>query len=193
MAAHVESVKSSGIEQVTKAEFYQALRGGDLVFCSGNYAISRGIEAVTGSPFSHVLMAWLPYRAQEWLTLESTAKRGVHVGRLSDYVDRYQGDLVITRRFRLTSDEIYASLNAGFALLEDAYDVEQEISIVAHKLCAALPIVQPRAEYYCSGLQYAMSLATSKPLQRRGEAMPTPEDNWTDPSVQPICALVRAA
>lgn len=104
MAQHIESVKSSGIEQVTKTEFYAALRGGDLIFCSGSYAISRGIEAVTGSPFSHVLMAWLPYRANEWLTLESTAHKGV---------------------------------------------------------------------------------------QRRGDAMPTPEDNYTDPSVQPVCALVK--
>jgi hypothetical protein len=77
MAIHIDNVKSSGIRQVNKSQFYAQLEWGDLVFCSGREAISEEIEDVTHSPFSHVLMAWLPAGATQWLTLESTFHRGV--------------------------------------------------------------------------------------------------------------------
>jgi hypothetical protein len=56
-----------------------------------------------------------------------------------------------------------------------------------------LPLIEPKKELYCSGLQYAMSLATPYPLQRSSANYPTPEDNWTDPTVTPVCALVKSA
>ncbi|MGB6305576.1 MAG: hypothetical protein WBF45_17650 [Acidobacteriaceae bacterium] len=189
MAIHIDSVEDSSIRQVDKLEFYKQLEWGDLIFCSGQEEISKDIETVTHSPFSHVLMAWLPGGATQWLTLESTFHRGVHVGKLSDYVDAYDGDLVMTRRPALTTVEKMSALNVGLSVLEDAYDWRQEVSIVAHSLVHALPIERPQKEYYCSGLQYFMSLATSHPLRRPGANYPTPEDLWMDPTVIPICAL----
>ena len=111
------------------------------------------------------------------------------MGKLSDYVDAYDGDLVITRRPVLTTAEKMSALNVGLSVLEDAYDWRQEVSIAAHSLVHALPIERPQKEYYCSGLQYFMSLATSHPLRRPGTNYPTPEDLWMDPTVIPICAL----
>lgn len=189
MAIHIDSVKSSGIRQVDKSDFYDQLEWGDLIFCSGQESISKEIEAITRSPFSHVLMAWLPGGATQWLTLESTFHRGVHVGKLSDYVDDYDGDLVMTRRPVLTAAEKMSALNVGLRVLEDGYDWRQEVSIAAHSLIHALPIERPQKEFYCSGLQYFMSLATPYPLRRPGANYPTPEDLWIDPTVTPICAL----
>lgn len=193
MAAHINSVAQSGLPTATKDDFYHLLLGGDLVFCSGRDEISLGIEKITNSPFSHVLMAWLPAHANQWLTLEATMRRGVHVGKLSDYVDGYEGDLVLARRPTLTVSEKFAQLNAGFGVLEDSYDWEQEVSIVCRKLLAGLPVIRPKGEYYCSGLIYRMSLATSQPLQMPGPELPTPEQNYTDASVVPVCALLRRA
>ncbi|MGC1872088.1 MAG: hypothetical protein WA700_14125 [Acidobacteriaceae bacterium] len=189
MAIHIDSVESSRIRQVDKASFYEQLEWGDLIFCCGQEQISKEIEAITHSPFSHVLMAWLPGGATQWLTLESTFHRGVHVGKLSDYVDAYDGDLVMTRRPMLTAAEKMSALNAGLSVLEDAYDWRQEVSLAAHKLIHALPIDRPQREFYCSGLQYFMSLATPYPLRRPGANYPTPEDLWVDATVIPICAL----
>ncbi len=189
MAIHIDNVKTSGIRQVDKSEFYGQLKWGDLIFCCGQEAISQEIETVTRSPFSHVLMAWLPDGATQWLTLESTFHRGVHVGKLSDYVDAYDGDLVMARREVLTAAEKVSALDAGLGVLEDGYDWRQEVSIAAHRLVHALPIVRPQKEFYCSGLQYLMSLATRYPLRRPGANYPTPEDLWIDPTVIPICAL----
>lgn len=190
MAQHIASVKDSAIPRVTKAQLYTELRGGDQLYCSGRENVSEGIEVVTASPWSHVLMCWLPPWSNEWLTLEATIQRGVHVGLLRDYLDSYDGDLVLARRPCLTQGDIFAELNAGFALLDDGYDWQQEVSIAARKLIAKLPLIEPHKELYCSGLQYAMSLVTRYPLQRPDANYPTPEDNWTDPTVEPVCALL---
>lgn len=191
MAAHIDSVAASGIERVTKGEFYQRIRPGDPLFCWGHAEISKVIRELTGGP-SHVLMAWLPGNwASEWLTLEATIDRGVHVGRLADYVDSYDGEIVLARRPVLTQLDVYNELNRGLSLLDDGYDWKQEVSIACRKLVKSLPLLQPKNELYCSGLQYAMSLATKYPLQRPLASYPTPEDNWTDPTVEPVCALAR--
>lgn len=135
-------------------------------------------------------MVWSPGGwARQWLTLEATLTRGVHVGLLADYVDHYDGDVALARRPKLTESTIEASLARGFELLDDSYDWMQEASIACRKLCAALPLIQPRGELYCSGLQYAMSLATPYPLQKPAASMPTPEDNWTDATVEAIGVL----
>jgi hypothetical protein len=191
MAQHISSVSQLAVPTVTKSELYSLIQPGDLLFCLGQECISKAIEGATGSPFSHVLMAWVPGTwTSQWLTLEATFGRGVHVGILADYVDNYDGDIVVARR-DIALPEILAEVDAGLGLVDDQYDWAQEVSIVGHKLIHALPVIHPNLRLYCSGLQYVMSLASSKPLQRPGPNYPTPEDNWTDPSVSAICALVR--
>ncbi len=190
MATHIQSVVTSDLRMASKNEFYRCYRGADLILCSGRDAVSIGIEKMANSLFSHVLMACLPAQANQWLTLEATLNRGVHVGKLSDYMDGYNGDLVLARRPLLTDAEKIAELNAGFNVLEDSYDWRQEVTIVAHRLIKALPIDQPKKEYYCSGLMYLMSCSASHPLQKPGINLPTPEDNYTDATVVPVCALL---
>lgn len=191
MARHIDSVASSDIPRVAKDGFYEQIRWGDMLFCAGRDDISKAIEDATHSPLSHVLFCWLPAHVAQWLTLEATLQRGVHVGKLSDYVDSYDGDLVLARRLAVTDTEKFAELNAGFSVLEDPYDWRQEVSVIAHKLIAALPVIHPKGEFYCSGLMWLMSLASKTPLQMPGPELPTPEDNWTDPSVVPVCAMVN--
>jgi len=189
MAAHISRVVGTDIRQVTKTEFYDCVRSGDLLFCCGHADISKAIEDLTDSPFSHVLMTWLPPDADAWLTIESTFHRGVHVGKLASYVDGYDGDLVLARRPGLSEAEMRKARDAGLRVLDDGYDWMQEVSIVGHRLMKCIPVEIPRREYYCSGLQYWMSLATRYPLRRPGVNYPTPEDLWVDPTVVPVCAL----
>jgi len=194
MAKHIQSVRGSGVTAASRGELYGRIRPGDLIFCSGRVAISRCIEGLTDSPWSHVLMAWVagPWCSQ-WLTLEATYEKGVHVGLLADYVNGYDGDLAVARRPVLSLQEVEGEINCGLSLLDDGYDWRQEVSVAARKMVATLPLILPKKELYCSGLQYVMSLATRYPLQRPAENYPTPEDNWTDPTVEPVCALLREA
>ncbi len=189
MATHIASAAAAGIPAVTKSEFYGQLKSGDLVFCCGRTDVSMAIEDLTHSPFSHVLMTWLPPDSDSWLTIESTLHHGVHIGKLATYVDDYDGDLVLARRPVLSEEEIRKSRDAGLQVLDDAYDWKQEVSVVGHRLLRCIPVEIPQREYYCSGLLYLMSLATRHPLQRPGQNYPTPEDVWTDPTVAPVCAL----
>lgn len=191
MAAHIDSVAASGMEAVTEEEFVERTRSGDLVFCCGRAEISKAIEDMTASPFSHVLMTWRPPDSDEWLTIESTFHRGVHVGKLESYVREYEGDLVLARRSVLSEEAIRQARDAGLRVLDDGYDWQQEISMVGHRLLKSIPVEIPKREYFCSGLQYFMSLATKYPLRRPGPNYPTPEDIWRDETVVPVCGLVR--
>lgn len=191
MAKHIDDLMTCDLRRVDKAAFYAEIQPGDLVFVAGNEAISRGIQAVTKSPWSHVVFAWCPNEADVWLTLESTIERGVHVGLLSDYVEGRNEAIAIARTPGLTLADKFAAMNAGFCVLEDAYDWQQEASIVARKLLHSLPLIVPKKEYYCSGLQWFMRQHTSIPLQKLGASMPTPEDNWADVSVEAVCLLVK--
>ena len=191
MAARISSVGGSQIARVAKAEFLAETRSGDLVFCCGRAAVSKAIEDVTHSIFSHVLMTWLPPDADAWLTIESTFEHGVHVGLLSAYVEDYDGDLVLARRPVLDAAEIRKARDAGLRVLDDAYDWRQEVCIVGHRLLKSIPVEIPKREYFCSGLLYWMSLATAFPLRRPGVNYPTPEDLWVDPTVVAVCGLVR--
>lgn len=189
MAAHIASVAHSGIRALPSDAFLREVRTGDLLFCSGRDVIDKVIEDETRSPWSHVLMCWTTPFAGCWLTLEATFERGVHVGLLEDYIKHYAGSLMLARRLALDTAMIDAELARGLSLLDDSYDWRQEVSIAARKLCSALPLIQPKHELYCSGLQYVMSVATPYPLRKPDANMPTPEDLWRDPSVVPVCAM----
>lgn len=191
MATHIDSVGGSTIPKVSKDAFVAQVRQGDLVFCSGQAKVSKGIEGLTGSPFSHVLMVWRPWVSSPWLTLESTDDKGVHVGMFSDYVDKYDGDLVLTRRDALTQSQIVTQLNAGFALLDDSYDYAEEASIAARKLLKFLPDIKPAKELYCSGLQQAIAAYTI-PFKTYDSDWNTPEQDYIDPSVTVLAALLKS-
>ncbi len=193
MARHIDTVAGSPIPKVSRAEFWAAIRNGDLIFCSGAAGISVPIEKETGSPFSHVLQARLPPDLMTPLALQSTIERGVAVGLLSEY-DKYQGDLVLCRRPALNGAEILAIQERFLAILDDGYNWQTEVGIAAHKLLKFLPVPNPKHEYYCSGSQFYASLAVPPGLQQPNKLwLPTPEDNYTDPSVEAVCALLEGA
>jgi hypothetical protein len=194
VAQHIDRVAGSGIPAVTRDEFWRAMRSGDLLFCSGQEQISRTIEGETGSPFSHVLQAWLPEGFRTWLTMESTIEHGVHIGKMDEYVGGYNGDLVLCRRPALKPADIVAIQERFLTIVDDAYNWKSEVGIAAHKLLAFLPVNNPKAEYYCSGAQYFASLAVAPGLGRPNPLwLPTPEDNFTDPSVTVVCALLKGS
>lgn len=193
MAEHIQSIAASSIPKVLVEQFLAACRTGDMLFCSGSEPVSKGIEQFTGSCFSHVLMIVYSTDMREWLTVEATLQHGVHMGRLDYYLKRYPGDVVLTHRPVLSLEDIHAALHAGADVLDDLYNVGEEALMVCHRL---LPWIRPRAstrDYFCSALMEHMSMATQYPLKSAGPGDPTPEENWLDPTVQPVCALVRNA
>ena len=172
---------------VTRAQWWQSLRPGDLVFCWGRGLISGGIEAFTGGP-SHVLKVWLPFPTGPWLTLEAEEPQGVRYGPFADYM-KYPGDLVLARR-PLTLAQVEAELAFGATLLDYKYDAVEFASLVGRRFINRFPLVQPAKELYCSGLQQAVA-AVSVPFSAPSTPWATPEQLYTDPSVTALCALLE--
>lgn len=195
MADPIKSVADSAISKVSKAEFYSALRTGDLIFCWGKAAISKAIEAETDDGPSHVLLAWLPNSASsQWLTLEATfGGKGVHVGLLKDYVDSYDGDLVLCRREMLTQDEIWDTINTELNYIDGAYDWQSEVTFAAHRISPLFPIHSPSNRLYCSALQQVGTKATPYPIVTKGLIPATPNQVFTDATVTAICAKLQGA
>jgi hypothetical protein len=194
LAAHIDNLKTCGIPVVTRDQFYKILQPGDDIYCSGQAAISKLIEKETGSILSHVLKAWLRSPTGPWLTIEATFERGVHVGLLSDYTGGSDGPIILTRR-DMTEAQRDRMLDTMLGLIDDKYDYRQEVSMAAHKLLHFLPIVKPKGELYCSGLEYVGAL-NPLPYQYEIDAehpnMPAPEDLFADPSTTAICMYTGA-
>lgn len=194
MAEHISDLKTCGLPIVTKDQFYrQYLQGGDLIFCCGQQPISKTIERLSGSPFSHVLMAHLPYPMGPWLTLEAEFERGVHMGLLSDYTDGQDGPLVLARRPAVSYAQRVTIIETMAALVDDGYDWQQEVTTVCHRLLPCLPVMHPAKELFCSGLQYVGAMKAA-PFAYQVDAQhpnyPAPEDLYTDPSVVGVCILM---
>ena len=192
MAQHIASVVASTLPLVTRSQWFAAMRPGDLVFCSGAAGISVPIERETNSPFSHVLKVWTDDVFQAWMTLESTIQKGVHLGSFDDYANGYNGHLVLCRR-PLSIEQVKLEMQTGRALLGDAYDWVEEVSMAVRKLrlFAKLPPIKPKGELYCSGLQQLLAMRTI-PFVAQSVDWLTPEQLYTDPSVTALCALAKA-
>lgn len=187
MAQHIDSVASSSIPKVTEAEFFAAMLPGDLVFCWGAANISKGIEKFTGGP-SHVLKVWLPWSTGPWLTLESEIDHGVRVGQFADYM-KYPGDIVLCRR-SITLSQVESELSFGTTLLDYKYDTIEFASLIARRFSSKFPLIQPKNELYCSGLQQAIA-EESIPFNVPNQPWATPEQLFTETTVIPICARLK--
>jgi hypothetical protein len=191
VAQHIASVASSSIPKVSKTQFLAKCLPGMAIFCEGEYEISKAIEGFTDSPFSHVATVINLPVIQRWGVLEATKDHGVHIGHLDYYLDSYRGDLVLVNVPGFLRGDTTKLLQTQFDLIDDAYDIGLEVSMVAHKLCELYPLKQDKNEYFCSGLYEQGRKATSVPLKFAGPGMASPEQVWCDPSIVPVCALVK--
>jgi Permuted papain-like amidase enzyme, YaeF/YiiX, C92 family len=194
VAEHIDSVASSQLPRLAKDEFYSSIHGGDLLFCAALSGIGKLIEGETHSSFSHVGMCWTAPWLTEWMFLEAVFPQGVRLSKLADYIDGYNGDLVLARRPALTQAQIETELNTGFYLVGEAYDWIEEVSIAVRKikLFSWLPDLKPSKEKYCSALIQADALETI-PYRVTGPDWATPEQIYTDPSVEAVGALLKSA
>lgn len=192
MAQHIQSIASSSILRVTEAQFLDRCRTGMAIYCEGLYDISKGIEWFTGSPWSHIgTLVWVE-AFQAWGVSEATDTHGVHMGHLKHYLETYNGNICLAATPVLDQTDVLTMLQTQFGMFDEGYDSTQEASMVGHRLCSALPIIEGSNKKFCSGLYQASRAKTKLPLQFKGPGAATPEDCWIDPATIPVCALVKA-
>ncbi|BCB25933.1 hypothetical protein SKTS_08190 [Sulfurimicrobium lacus] len=94
------------------AEARDAIRTGDLLFCSGAKPLSRIIQTATRSPYSHVALVVRMLSIDRVLLLEAEWPYGVRVVPLSCYFKDwngggkpYSGNLLVARHAALDADD----------------------------------------------------------------------------------------
>lgn len=191
MAIHVNQVADVWVPALSCQDFAGQLENGDILFCSGASDVSRAIECETKAPWSHVGYVWL-LPGIEPLFIEAVIKYGVRVSRLiANYIGPYDGDVVLCRRM-LPQEGIKAIIAKAISRLGDGYDWQSEVEQAAHNALSFLPEHATKNELYCSGLVQYASTAWSPALQKPNASVAaSPEDNWTDPTVVPICKLLK--
>ncbi|WP_377887940.1 YiiX/YebB-like N1pC/P60 family cysteine hydrolase [Alkalihalobacillus sp. R86527] len=129
----------------------------DLLLCSGNYPVSKIIQKVSNSRFSHVglLFRWM----DRVMMMESVESYGVRIVPLSHYLydyknsgGPYQGDLYLARHTdveNLSQSRTEAMLKRGADLSGKRYDNEEILKILASVVIGDLKSI-PNDRYICS-------------------------------------------
>lgn len=119
-----------------------ALRSGDLVFCSGSYVFSGLIQRFTGSVWSHVGIVYRDEALGRVFVLESETGIGVRLVPLSKYLKNYhghrrpyRGQIVVGRvEPVLAPDEVRRAVSFGMDMLSRPYDNREILRIAARIL-----------------------------------------------------------
>lgn len=128
MADHLSASQLAALPVETYATLRPTLRTGDLLFCSGEYTISKLIEKATNSPWSHIGIIYCDQTIQRVLLLESVEDFGVRLAPLSKYLSDYEngnpyaGTLVLARRNPMTDATANAIMQFGVDQLTEPYD-----------------------------------------------------------------------
>jgi uncharacterized protein YycO len=155
-------IKKKGIKQLTVQPYEslrEALRTGDIVFCSGSYVFSGLIQKFTGSVWSHVGIIYRDDTLGRVFMLESETGIGVRLVPLSKYLRDYhgrrrpyRGQIVIGRvEPTLASVQVNRAVSYGMDLLTKPYD-NWEILRIAMRIALRMGRRTRDRKYICSEL-----------------------------------------
>ncbi len=189
MALHMTraEVKALGIDPYPTLR--ATLRSGDLLFASGDYLVSKAIQSVTDSPWSHVgVIVRLP-DIDRVLLLESVEDMGVRFAPLSKYTHDYDGGapyrgrLVAARVQDLGVAQLGPLVGFGVDALTRPYDKDEVAKILA-RLTLGVGKKESDEEYICSELVHEAFKHAGRPFAYDPQGFISPENIWTDPQVQ---------
>ncbi|WP_326519383.1 YiiX/YebB-like N1pC/P60 family cysteine hydrolase [Acinetobacter sp. CAAS 2-6] len=128
----IERLKSVSYEEVRLT-----LKSGDLIFASGDYLVSKAIQKVTHSPWSHVAIIIRVEEIDRILLLESVEDMGVRIVSLSKYLHTYENNRpykgkIIVARLNISQAINIAKLSSfGIDELTKPYDRDEISRILA--------------------------------------------------------------
>lgn len=187
--------KFDNLPQVRFEDIAQEIQTADLFFASGNYAISRMIEKVSDSIFSHV--GFISVWQERIILFESVEDEGVHALPLLQYVNNYEdsgkpydGRLFMARFTpAITENQAIPILEKGVDLLNRKYNKE-EIAEILGRISLGIGEYKDNGSYICS--EYVDIC-----FQDAGIQFPTatggfifPENIAADPRVNPLWEIV---
>jgi hypothetical protein len=195
MADHLESKDIKELPVMPYSELRPELRSGDLLFASGDYLVSKAIQKVTGSPWSHVGIVFRLDSIQRLLLLESVEDMGVRFAPLSKYLNNYEdgkpykGRMVIARCQDVDSVIVGGLASFGIDELTQPYD-KNEIAKILARITLGLGKKKKDREYICSELVYECFSHAGKEFAYNEKGFISPEDVWADGKVSIIGRLL---
>jgi len=185
MAAHIESKEIKALPVLTYSDIRAKLKSGDILFTSGDYLISKAIQKMTGSPWSHVGIVFRLDSIDRVLLLESVEDMGVRFAPLSKYLNDYEdgkpykGRAVLARCKDVTSETISGLSTFGIDELTQPYD-KDEIAKIMARITLGIGKKERDREYICSELVYECFARAGKEFAFNSKGFISPEDVWVD-------------
>lgn len=167
------------------------LRSGDLLFCSGDYMVSKMIQHFTDSPWSHVGIILRVDAIDRLLLLESVEDMGVRFAPLSKYLDNYEngkgykGQLAVARHAGVKKDHIAELAGFGCDELTRPYD-KDEIGKIAARISLGIGRREQDREYICSELVYECFSCAGIEIPYNEGGYISPQDVWADGRVEMV-------
>lgn len=185
MADHIESKDIKALPVLSYSDLRAKLKSGDLLFASGDYLVSKAIQAVTDSPWSHVGIVFRLDSIDRILLLESVEDMGVRFAPLSKYLSDYEngksykGRVVLARCKDVDSNTVAGISTFGIDELTQPYD-KDEIAKILARVTLGIGKKEKDREYICSELVYECFSHAGKEFAYNPKGFISPEDVWVD-------------
>ena len=188
MAAHIGSKEINALSVASYEELRAKLKSGDLLFASGDYLISKAIQKVTDSPWSHVGIVFRLDSINRMLLLESVEDMGVRFAPLSKYLNDYEdgkpykGRVVLGRCHDVDQDIVNGLAKSGIDELTRPYD-KDEIAKILARVTLGMGKKERDKEYICSELVYECFASSGREFAYDKRGFISPENIWADEKV----------
>jgi hypothetical protein len=188
MAIHIESTDIKNLSVTPYQELRAKLKSGDLFFASGDYLVSKAIQKVTDSPWSHVGIIFKLDSIDRMLLLESVEDMGVRFAPLSKYISDYEdgkpykGRIVIGRCKGVDANVVSGLAMFGIDELTRPYDKDEVAKIIA-RITLGIGKKERDREYICSELVYECFSKAGKEFGYDTHGFISPENIWNDEKV----------
>jgi len=195
MAKHLDPAELNRLSVERYKDVRLRLRSGDLLFASGDYFVSKAIQKLTGSPWSHVGILFRVDSIDRVLLLESVEDMGVRFAPVSKYIHDYEdgspyrGAIVVARSAAVSKDILVKLAQFGTDELTRPYDRDEIAKIVA-RIAIGRGRAKRDREYICSELVFECFRAAGYDFAYNAKGFVSPEDIWVDSEVS-LLARIR--
>ncbi|MFZ1829024.1 MAG: YiiX/YebB-like N1pC/P60 family cysteine hydrolase [Candidatus Competibacteraceae bacterium] len=185
MATPMEDKELKALPVLPYSNVRTRLKSGDLLFTSGDYLISKAIQKMTDSPWSHVGIVFRLDSIDRVLLLESVEDMGVRFAPLSKYLSDYEdgkpykGRAVLARCKDVTLETVKSLSTFGIDELTQPYD-KDEIAKIMARITLGMGKKKRDREYICSELVYECFARAGKEFAFNRKGFISPEDIWID-------------
>jgi len=195
MATPMENKELKALPVLPYPNVRTSLKSGDLLFTSGDYLISKAIQKMTDSPWSHVGIVFRLDSIDRVLLLESVEDMGVRFAPLSKYLNDYEdgkpykGRAVLARCKDVTPETVKSLSTFGIDELTQPYD-KDEIAKIMARITLGMGKKKRDREYICSELVYECFAHAGKEFAFNPKGFISPEDIWIDEKLSLIARIL---